>query len=69
MSGCRVNSVTKVVHKGGTLPAEAVLNISVRQSLSMEKVVCRDMDEMSRLKNEVFIVWLQLEYGLCGCNY
>ena len=62
---CRVNCITKVVHEGVTPPAEAVLDVCVRQSLSMEKVACRDTDGMSRPAIEVFIAGLQLEDGHC----
>ena len=45
--GCHVNIVTNVVREGGTTPADAVLNVSVKQSLSIEKVAYRDTDGMS----------------------
>ena len=67
--GCHVKIITKVVREGGTTLAEEILNGSVRQSLSIEKVACRDTDGMSRLVIKAIIVRIQLEYCLCGCNY
>ena len=69
MCRCHVNIVTNVAREGGTRPAEAILNVSVRQYLSIYKVVCCDPDGMSQLVIEAIIVRIELEYGLCGCNY
>ena len=69
MCGCRENCITKVVQEGVTPPAEAVLDVCVRQSLSMEKVACRDTDGMRRPAIKAVIIHLQLEHGMCGCNY